>query len=335
MTMPPVVVGVDDSPDARSAVLWAVQEAALAQTSLLVIHSPQLPPATVPAGHLSTALRACDDVGSSVVDAAIALARANQPGVTVKGLLSHADPAQALIDVSAEAQLLVLGSRSATMGEMSLLSSKRVTVSAHSHCPVLLLGPVSTFSPPSLVERVVVGAANTRAGRAAVTFAAAEAVRRNANLQLLRIEAPSLRLEARSSPTVALADTEAPSRRAEDELAAEGAEIRRRHPGLAVVTDIVRGEAAEILPSYSDSSTILVVGCHHSDDHWSTRLGPAATSVVHRNRGAVVVIGYAHNPSSGRQQYRRPVGSDRLSTDPVDPVRPYLRAWSPAATGSG
>lgn len=306
--MPPVVVGVDDSPDARSAVLWAVQEAALAQTSLLVVHSPQLPPATVPAGHLSAALRASDDMGYSVVDAAIALARANQPGVSVKGLLSHANPAQALIDVSAEAQLLVLGSRSATMGEMSLLSSKRATASAHSHCPVLLLGPVSTFSPPSLVGRVVVGAADTRAGHAAVAFAAAEAVRRNVTLQLLRIEAPSPRPAAPSSPTVAPAEPQGPSRQARDELAAAAAGISRKHPGLAVVTTIASGEAAEILPSYSDSATILVVGCHHSDDHWSTRLGPVATSVVHRNRGAVVVVGHARDhqfrPETAPAAYR-------------------------------
>ena len=287
MPMPPVVVGVDDSADARSAVLWAVQEAALAQTSLLVVHSPDLPSATVPAGHLSAALRASDDVGYSVLDAAIALARANQPGVLVQGLLSHAHPAQALIDVSAEAQLLVLGSRSATMGEMSLLSSKRVTVSAHSHCPVLLLGPVSTFSPPSLVGRIVVGAASTRAGRAAVHFASAEAARRKVTLHLLRLERPA--------PETASHPRKEFLHQAENELSAQVATVRREHPDLAVVADLARGEAAEILPSYSDGSTILVVGCHHSDDHWSTRLGPVATSVVHRNRGAVMVVGYAHD----------------------------------------
>jgi nucleotide-binding universal stress UspA family protein len=234
---------------------------------------------------LSVALRASDDIGRSVLDAAIAVARASEPAVTVRGLLSHADPAQALIDVSAEAQLLVLGSRTATMGDLSLLSSKRVMVSAHAHCPVLLLGPVSAFSPAGEVSRIVVGAATTRAGRAAVAFATAEAARRNISLHLLRLEAGA-----------ATGTTEA-SGRAEDELAAQIARIRHEHPGLEVVADIDRGEAAEILPSYSDSRTILVVGCHHSDDHWSTRLGPVATSVVHRNRGAVVVVGYIH----GRQ----------------------------------
>jgi hypothetical protein len=71
----------------------------------------------------------------------------------------------------------------------------------------------------------------------------------------------------------------------------QAARLREEHPGLTVLVDTVAGDAVELLPSYSDSSSILVVGCHHTDDHWSTRLGAVATSVVHRNRGAVVVVG--------------------------------------------
>ncbi len=287
MASVPVVVGVDDTADARSAVLWAAQEAVLARTSLLIVHAPRLPPAGVAAGYLGAALRASDDVGHAVVAAAVALARANEPEVVVRALLSHADPAQALIDVSAEAHLLVLGSRHSTMGELSLLASKRMLVSAHAHCPVLLLGPVSTFSRPRGVARIVVGASNSRAGRAAVAFATAEAVRRDVALQLVQLElapaagsaGPARHTAVSVRPTLTWLDAELRA-------------IRQRHPGLRVTAESDQGEAAELLPLYSDSSTILVVGCHHSEDHWSTRLGPVATSVVHRNRGAVVVVGY-------------------------------------------
>jgi nucleotide-binding universal stress UspA family protein len=282
MTTPPVVVGVDDSADARSAVLWAAAEAALAQAPLLIVHSPRLPSSTR-SGSLGVALRVCDDIGQAVLDSSMALARASQPGVLVRSLLSHADPAQALLDLSVEARLLVLGSRTAVAGEMSLLASKRVLVSAHAHCPVLLLGPVSTFSPPARVSRIVVGAADSRAGRAAVDFAAAEAVRRGLPLQVLRLE------------RAAQADPAEPSRpaRASSVLPDQVAGLRRGYPALDVTIQVITGEPAEILPFYTDGSTILVVGCHHSDDRWSTRLGPVATSVIHRGRGAVVVVGHA------------------------------------------
>jgi hypothetical protein len=288
MQSSPVVVGVDDSADARSAVLWAAHEAVLADAPLLIVHSPRLPSPATPIGYLEAALRASDDVGRVVLESSVALARANQPGVVVSGLLSHSDPAQALIDVSAEAHLLVLGSRTAPMGELSMLSSKRVLVSAHSYCPVLLLGPVSTFSPPGAVSRIVVGAGTTRAGRAAVAFAATEAVRRDVALHLVRLENPS-----------APSDQDRPAGQVEDALRAEISRVRREHPGLAVVAEVAHGEAAEILPSYSDGRTILVVGCHSSDDHWSTRLGPVATSVVHRNRGPVIVVGHHRSFRAG------------------------------------
>jgi nucleotide-binding universal stress UspA family protein len=167
---------------------------------------------------------------------------------------------------------------------------------------VLLLGPVSTFSPPGAVSRIVVGAGTATARRPAVAFAAAEAARRDVTLHLLRLESASI-------PH----DPDRSARQAEDELTAEAARLRREHPGLVVVAEVVRGEAAEVLPSYSDARTILVVGCHSSDDHWSTRLGPVATSVVHRNRGPVIVVGHHRN---------LPVGADpvpvrvRSSTTP-------------------
>lgn len=281
----PVVVGVDETADARSAVLWAAYEASLAQTSLLIVHSPALPVAGTAPGLLTTALRAYDDVGRSVLEASAALARAYQPEVAVNVLLSHADPAQALIDVSAEAQLVVLGSRPDSRGDMSLLASKRLLVSAHAHCPVLLLGPVSTFSPPRDVSRVVTGVADTKAGRAAMAYAAAEAVRRDLALHLVRLDKTSP--DYLAHPRLGIAGDPA------GPLGAEVLRIRSQHSGLTVTADCAVGDPAELLPYYSDSSTLLVVGCRHSDDHWSTRLGPVATSVVHRNRGAVVVVGYS------------------------------------------
>jgi Universal stress protein family len=137
----------------------------------------------------------------------------------------------------------------------------------------------------------VVGASGTRASRAAVAFAAAEAVRRNVPLYLLRLEQPAP--AGASSP-----DMQERLFRADNELALEVSALRSERPDLVVVADLACGEAAEVLPAYSDSSTILVVGCHHSEDHWSTWLGPIATSVVHRNRGAVVVVGHAWNQNS-------------------------------------
>ncbi|MEO6503373.1 MAG: universal stress protein [Jatrophihabitantaceae bacterium] len=301
MSVGPVVVGVDNTVDSRSAVLWAVQEAALSQTSLLIVHSSQRPSVTAPGGdHLSAAPRAGEDVDFSVLQDAQALARAAQPDVVVNTLLSSADPAQALINLSSQARLLVLGSRSEATKGMSLLASKRTLVSARAHCPVLLLGPVSAFGSLRKISRVIVGVAATRAGRAAVTFATAEAVRRDVTLHLVRVEPePAAQLPGQPAGLQAV-----------NALNAQAREIHRNYPGLTVLASSVTGHAAESLPAYSDSSSILVVGCRQSNDRWSTRLGPVTTWVTHRSRGPVVVVGFAHSPDGPRSEAALPeVGS--------------------------
>ncbi|MEO7259955.1 MAG: universal stress protein [Jatrophihabitantaceae bacterium] len=292
MSVGPVVVGVDNTVDACSAVLWAAHEAALAQTSLLILHSPQAPSAR------SDVPRDCDDVGQSVLRNLETLAQAARPDVVVSTLLSHADPGQALINLSTQARLMVLGSRSAMTGEVSLLASERILVSGRAHCPVLLLGPVSTFGSPRGVSRVVVGVAATRAARAAVVFATTEAVRHNVALHLVRVEP-----EPVGQPTRRAAgpgEMHSTGLLPVDSLSAEAREIRRNYPNLTVLAHSATGDATESLLSYSDSSSILVVGCRRSNDRWSTRLGPVATSVLHRSRGPVVVVGIAHDAEGPR-----------------------------------
>jgi len=161
-------------------------------------------------------------------------------------------------------------------------------VSAHAHCPVLLLGPVSAFSPPRDIARIVVGVTDTKAGRAAVAYATTEALRRKVKLHLVRLYEPPT-----AQPAGVRLQWQDTAEHADRLLKDEVLRIGRLHPELTVTTHCAPGDPAELLPHYSDSSTLLVVGCYHSDDHWSTRLGPVATSVAHRNRGAAVVVGYS------------------------------------------
>jgi len=64
--------------------------------------------------------------------------------------------------------------------------------------------------------------------------------------------------------------------------------------GAALQTVRADGEPAEALLRAAQDAQLLVVGCHHSDDRWSTRLGPVPTSILHRSPCPVVVVGAAH-----------------------------------------
>jgi nucleotide-binding universal stress UspA family protein len=285
----PVVVGVDSTPAARAAVVWAAAEAELAQTSLLIVTVASTPSENVAASFPEVALRAADDVGRALLQSSVQLAQACQPSTEVRSLLSQGDPASVLVDLSAEAQLVVLGSQGRPMGEISLLGSRRTRVTVHAHCPVLLVGDTASFSYPSKIGRIIAGASETRAGRAALDFAAAEAARRTVPLDLIRFHpVTSSQSPRRPWPSVR---GNGNSTVIDDPLTAEVRVLVGQHPGLAVTVENLDGDPADLLPSYSNERTMLVVGCRHSDDRWSTRLGPVATSVLHRSRGPVVVVG--------------------------------------------
>jgi hypothetical protein len=192
----------------------------------------------------------------------------------VRTALSHSDPAQALIDASLGARLVVLGSPPA--GEVSILGSKRLRVTVHAHCPVLLVGPEAAFVLPHQLSRVVVGADHTRTGHSALRLAAGFAVWHRIPLCVVEIE------PQRDPGAEAVPGTVDPTGR-----------LRQDFPGLVLSSERRSGEASVVLPGYSDERSLVVIGCRHSDDHWSTRIGPVATSVIHRGRGPVLVVGSA------------------------------------------
>ena len=51
------------------------------------------------------------------------------------------------------------------------------------------------------------------------------------------------------------------------------------------------GEPADALLAAARDAVLVVVGCHHSDDRWSTRLGPVPSAILHRSPCPVVVVG--------------------------------------------
>ncbi|MFF0155837.1 universal stress protein [Micromonospora sp. NPDC005203] len=140
----PVLVGIDGSESSRLATGCGADEAARREVPLVLVHvGPAAGDRAAPeaieesqAAYQAEAVRLLADASAAV--------RAAHPDLVVREHpVRAAGPAQALIEASATASLLVVGTRGRAGFAGLLLGSVSQAVIQHAHCPVLVAHPVS------------------------------------------------------------------------------------------------------------------------------------------------------------------------------------------------
>jgi nucleotide-binding universal stress UspA family protein len=132
-----IVVGIDGSEASTDALRWATHQAELTGSPLEVIMTWEWP------ASLGWSIPIPDDYDPEtdvrqVLDAAIDLALAAHPGVTVDRRVVNGHPARVLVDASKGADLLVIGSRGHGEFAGMLLGSVSEYCTTKAHCPVLV-----------------------------------------------------------------------------------------------------------------------------------------------------------------------------------------------------
>ena len=145
MPGPPIVVGVDGSPASIDALRWADRQAGLTGVSLEAVIGWQQPARSNNVNY--GAVRDWPAVAQDVLAAAVAEADLSSSCVQT---VIEGHPAQVLVAASADAELLVVGSRGhgGLMG--TLLDSVSDAVVARARCPVVT---VHHHSSPPLQEK--------------------------------------------------------------------------------------------------------------------------------------------------------------------------------------
>ncbi|MGH4023828.1 MAG: universal stress protein [Pseudonocardiaceae bacterium] len=179
---PPVIAGVDGSPQALDAARWAGAEARSLDRALHVLHasvwsmvSHPVPP-VIPAGHRQAML----EKAQRWVHEAANAARAAAPGVEVIERLVVGEPAAVLIGESRHAQEVVVASRGLDGPVAELLGSTALQVAQHAGCPVVVVRHRALGDPGALGDPdgpVLVGVDGSAGSDGALEFAFEHAAR--------------------------------------------------------------------------------------------------------------------------------------------------------------
>ncbi len=303
-----LVVGVDGSPGSRAALAWALAAAARRGASLLVlsafpVEAYWLDPALVDVERIEAITEDTEsrtrDLVQEVLRSPEASAVPGAADVPVHVLAVPGPAAPSLVQHSATADLLVVGSRGRGGIRSTVLGSVALQCAAHADCPVVVVHPTSTGAPgEGRAPRVVVGLDDSPSGRAALGAAVAEAGRRGARVQaVLAYEVPDH-----------WSDTYAAVMRPPGQAGARA--LERAH---AVVADVLgddagsvdvsieAGPAAEVLVRRAADAELLVVGSRSRSTLLGTVLGSVALHCVIHAPCPVMVLRSVAQPVRPRE----------------------------------
>ncbi|HZF92355.1 universal stress protein [Streptomyces sp.] len=261
----PVIAAFDGSDDSVRALDWALDAARVRATTLRVVHVRQYA-AWAPAGITVPPPPVGED------DPALAEARAHVAGrpapPAVEYLAGDGAPSAVLCELSAEAQLLVLGSRGRGGFASLLLGSNGLSAARDAECPVVVVprpGRELTDVPAADPgPRVVVGLNIDSPDDAALGFAFAEAAARDARLEVVAAYPWPLQLWAGASGELLSTMIDQDAVEHEARVLADGflAPHRGRHPGVRAEAYVTPGDAAGRLVAAAQGAELTVVGRH-------------------------------------------------------------------------
>ncbi|MEU8251333.1 universal stress protein [Nonomuraea sp. NPDC048916] len=285
----PIVVGIDGSESANTALDWAVGDAARRGHPLRIVHVRE----PWKSEHHHT--MGGDELTRTEHDAlmlaaAAARARTLAPGLEVTTAHLTGAVIARLLTESETADTLVVGNRGLGGFAGLVLGSVGLHLAGHAHSPLVIV------RAPAHVGNGVVVAAYDGSGDAdaALEYALKQAAALGARVLVVYAERyPALAPQgAGYGPLLggAFADVET-------EIRQRLAPWREKYPGVEIIESIVQGHPVPILAAASRTADLVVIGPHGLGGFASAVLGSVTHGVIHRVHCPVAVVRATRRPS--------------------------------------
>lgn len=282
-----IVTGVDGSLASDAAVRWAACDAVMRNVPLTLVHMyntyvPTFPQIPLPSGFSLWQ----EQDGQQVLEQAVKIAKnavkADQE-IAITSQLEFSPAVRTLLNLSEDAEMIVLGSNGrGAMGRL-LLGSVSSGVVRHAKCPVAVIRDEDPLMPYPLQAPVLLGIDGSPASELATAIAFDEASRRGVDLGALHAWSDTQVLELPGF------DWELLEAEAERSLAERLAGWQERYPDVTVHRLLVRDRPARQLIQQSKSAQLVVVGSHGRGGITTTLLGSVSNAVVYSVRTPVIV----------------------------------------------
>lgn len=282
-----IVVGIDGSPASNFAVCWSAYEAAMRRVPLTLVHMVNTVVPVWPQMPLTTDAAVWqDDDGRRILDEAVTIAQDATKAyhrIEVASDLRHSPPVPTLIEMSHDAEMVVVGSNGRGAVGRVLLGSVSSGVVRGASCPVAVIHEEDPAVPYSVEAPVLVGIDGSAASDLATAIAFDEASRRGVVLRALHAWSDLALFE------LPISEWPAVQKEAEQILAERLAGWRERYPDVPVQRAVVCDAPARKLIEESEASQLVVVGSHGRGGLAGMLLGSVSNAVVHAVRLPVIV----------------------------------------------
>ena len=293
MTSKPIIAGTDGSGDSLRAVEWAAREAALRRAPLQIVCVPALSARMSrhqPPGRPDAVAEIGYESYACALAAASERASELEPELAIETRLLFGPPAPTLAETTADASMLVVGSRGAGLFSALVLGSASRYAATHGRCPVV----VERQGLANGQGEIVVGVGDLDQSEAALGFAFEEADLRGARLVVMHAWSCFVPAAEPGSHPACLERAvnhsghhlyHGMAARLEDMLAV----WRKKYPAVETGTEFMHAHPGHLLAQASEHADLVVLGRQPSQ-RGGSGAGSVIHAVLHHARGPVAVV---------------------------------------------
>ncbi|MDV3133727.1 universal stress protein [Mycobacterium sp. 29Ha] len=284
-----ILVGVDGSPPSKVAVDWAAREASMRGVPLSIIHVIQSPavrmwpevpmPREVVARMERDGQEMLSDARRTAEEAT---AETRQIHIETETIAGGVLPT--LIDLSKDAEMIVVGCRGTGPINRRLLGSVSRGLIQHAHAPVAVIHDEVPMTAFPAAAPVLVGIDGSPVSEAATAVAFEEASLRRVDLIALHVWSDFALFDVPETELAAV------HRRADETLSERLAGWQERYPDVHVRPVVALNRPVHQLLERSEAAQLTVVGSHGRGGFAGMLLGSVSLAVAESARMPVLVV---------------------------------------------